>query len=139
MQLKKYLVNTPPPKAGGFGLRLKAGSIGHSADYPLSRRRVSQKMFVLPQGALCAPFQTKGYASRMVRIAHPTLLLQYPPQGEGWGEGINKTNCLIIIPSSWPSPEGRRESFFILVQDIQVTTQIIVGHPPPKGGESGRR
>jgi len=26
-------VNTPPAKAGGFGLRLKAGSIGHSADY----------------------------------------------------------------------------------------------------------
>ena len=26
------LVNTPPAKAGGFGLRLKAGSIGHSAD-----------------------------------------------------------------------------------------------------------
>ena len=25
-------VNTPPAKAGGFGLRLKAGSIGHSAD-----------------------------------------------------------------------------------------------------------
>jgi len=30
------LVNTPPAKAGGFGLRLKAGSIGHAADYPLS-------------------------------------------------------------------------------------------------------
>ncbi len=26
-------VNTPPAKAGGFRLRLKAGSIGHSADY----------------------------------------------------------------------------------------------------------
>ncbi len=26
-------VNTPPAKAGGFGLRLKAGSIGHSADF----------------------------------------------------------------------------------------------------------
>jgi len=25
-------VNTPPSKAGGFQLRLKAGSIGHSAD-----------------------------------------------------------------------------------------------------------
>ena len=25
-------VNTPPAKAGGFGLRLKAGSVGHSAD-----------------------------------------------------------------------------------------------------------
>jgi hypothetical protein len=25
-------VNTPPAKAGGFGLRLKAGLIGHSAD-----------------------------------------------------------------------------------------------------------
>jgi hypothetical protein len=25
-------VNTPPAKAGGFGLRLKAGSIGHAAD-----------------------------------------------------------------------------------------------------------
>ena len=25
-------VNTPPAKAGGFGLRLKAGSIGPSAD-----------------------------------------------------------------------------------------------------------
>jgi len=25
-------VNTPPAKAGGFGLRLKAGSIGHSTD-----------------------------------------------------------------------------------------------------------
>jgi hypothetical protein len=25
-------MNTPPAKAGGFGLRLKAGSIGHSAD-----------------------------------------------------------------------------------------------------------
>jgi hypothetical protein len=25
-------VNTPPAKAGGFGLRLKAGSIGHPAD-----------------------------------------------------------------------------------------------------------
>jgi hypothetical protein len=29
-------VNTPPAKAGGFGLRLKAGSIGHTADlHPL--------------------------------------------------------------------------------------------------------
>jgi hypothetical protein len=27
-------VNTPPAKAGGFGLRLKTGSIGHSADSP---------------------------------------------------------------------------------------------------------
>ena len=26
-------VNTPPPKGGGFGLRLEAGLIGHSADY----------------------------------------------------------------------------------------------------------
>jgi hypothetical protein len=26
-------VNTPPAEAGGFGLRLKAGSIGHSTDY----------------------------------------------------------------------------------------------------------
>jgi hypothetical protein len=26
-------VNTPPAKAGGFGLRLKAGSVGHPADY----------------------------------------------------------------------------------------------------------
>ena len=25
-------VNTPPAKAGGFGLRLKAGSVGHPAD-----------------------------------------------------------------------------------------------------------
>jgi hypothetical protein len=25
-------VNTPPAKAGGLGLRLKAGLIGHSAD-----------------------------------------------------------------------------------------------------------
>jgi len=25
-------VNSPPAKAGGFGLRLEAGSIGHSAD-----------------------------------------------------------------------------------------------------------
>jgi hypothetical protein len=28
----KPLMSTPPAKAGGFGLRLKAGSIGHSAD-----------------------------------------------------------------------------------------------------------
>jgi hypothetical protein len=27
------LVNTPPAKAGGFGLRLKAGFVGHAADY----------------------------------------------------------------------------------------------------------
>jgi len=27
-------VNTPPAKAGGFGLRLKAGSTGHPADQP---------------------------------------------------------------------------------------------------------
>jgi hypothetical protein len=26
------IVNTPPAKAGGFGLRLKAGSIGHPAN-----------------------------------------------------------------------------------------------------------
>ena len=26
-------VNTPPAQAGGFGLRLKAGSVGHSADW----------------------------------------------------------------------------------------------------------
>jgi hypothetical protein len=31
--LHKDPVNTPPAKAGGFGLRLKAGSIGHPADY----------------------------------------------------------------------------------------------------------
>ena len=30
--LYKKRVNTPPAKAGGFGLRLKAGSIGPSAD-----------------------------------------------------------------------------------------------------------
>ena len=29
-------VNTPPAKAGGFGLRLKAGLIGHAADLHLS-------------------------------------------------------------------------------------------------------
>ena len=28
----QWYVNTPPAKAGGFGLRLKAGSIGRSAD-----------------------------------------------------------------------------------------------------------
>ncbi len=26
------VMNTPPAKAGGFGLRLKAGLVGHSAD-----------------------------------------------------------------------------------------------------------
>jgi hypothetical protein len=31
--VKSTVVNTPPAKAGGFGLRLKAGSIGHAADY----------------------------------------------------------------------------------------------------------
>jgi hypothetical protein len=34
------VVNTPPAKAGGFGLRLKAGSIGPSAD---SRRYTTVK------------------------------------------------------------------------------------------------
>jgi hypothetical protein len=29
-------VNTPPAKAGGFGLRLKAGLIGHAADLHLN-------------------------------------------------------------------------------------------------------
>jgi hypothetical protein len=29
---KEDIVNTPPAQAGGFGLRLTAGSIGHSAD-----------------------------------------------------------------------------------------------------------
>ena len=34
-------VNTPPPEGGGFGLRLKAGSVGLWADYcQLSRRRL---------------------------------------------------------------------------------------------------
>ncbi len=28
----RFQVNTPPAKAGGFGLRLKAGSVGTSAD-----------------------------------------------------------------------------------------------------------
>jgi len=28
----KVVVNAPPPKGGGFGLRLKAGSVRHSAD-----------------------------------------------------------------------------------------------------------
>ena len=27
-------VKTPPPKGGGFGLRLKAGLIGPAADFP---------------------------------------------------------------------------------------------------------
>ena len=37
-QLKSLaVVNTPPAKAGGFGLRLKAGLIGHTADCPLSQ------------------------------------------------------------------------------------------------------
>jgi len=31
-QTKGLIVNTPPAKAGGFGLRLKAGLIGHAAD-----------------------------------------------------------------------------------------------------------
>ena len=30
--LQEILVNTPPAQAGGFRLRLKAGSIGHAAD-----------------------------------------------------------------------------------------------------------
>ena len=30
-------VNTPQAKAGGFGLRLKAGLIGRTADCPLSQ------------------------------------------------------------------------------------------------------
>ena len=30
--LGKWPVNAPPAKAGGFGLRLKAGLIGHAAD-----------------------------------------------------------------------------------------------------------
>jgi len=35
------VVNTPPPEGGGFGLRLKAGSVGLWADYcQLSRRRL---------------------------------------------------------------------------------------------------
>ena len=28
----QLIVNTPPPKGGGFGLRLKAGLVGHAAD-----------------------------------------------------------------------------------------------------------
>jgi hypothetical protein len=28
-------MNTPPAKAGGFGLRLKGGLVGHTADCPL--------------------------------------------------------------------------------------------------------
>ncbi len=31
--LASSIVNTPPAKAGGFGLRLKAGSIGRATDY----------------------------------------------------------------------------------------------------------
>ena len=33
LEAHRVTVNTPPAKAGGFGLRLEAGLIGHSADY----------------------------------------------------------------------------------------------------------
>jgi len=32
-RINQKFVNTPPAKGGGFGLRLKAGSIGRAADY----------------------------------------------------------------------------------------------------------
>ncbi len=32
LRMAYKIVNTPPAKAGGFRLRLKAGLIGHSAD-----------------------------------------------------------------------------------------------------------
>ena len=32
-EVKTEIVNTPPAKAGGFKLRLKAGSVDHTVDY----------------------------------------------------------------------------------------------------------
>jgi len=73
---------------------------------PLSHRRVSQKIFVLPQDAPCAPFQTKNYASRTVRTAHPTLLLQHPPPKRG---------CFLSSPGVNPRFTGRQHA----TRDIQ--------------------
>ena len=33
LKAERDIVNSPPAKAGGFGLRLEAGSVRHSADY----------------------------------------------------------------------------------------------------------
>ena len=53
------------------------------------------------------------------------------PQGEGWGErsegpGIKfKGDCLNNIPSSWPSPGGRRNALFIGSRLAFMTLQTI--------------
>ena len=57
--LEFRIVNTPPTKAGGFPLRLKAGPIGQSADYhSLSHPRVPQMPALPLEGVVkgCDPF-----------------------------------------------------------------------------------
>jgi len=81
-------MNTPPAEAGGFGLRLKAGSIGHPADQPPP-----------PQGeGWEAGRQTENTVSRrekepffmpVARILLNSICLQVDPPPEGGGLQIH--------------------------------------------------
>jgi len=73
-RLKIHLqVNAPPAKAGGFGLRLKAGLIGRTADGSLSRNRER------------AGERVQESTSVLLSPLSPTL----SPQGEGRGRKSN--------------------------------------------------
>ena len=59
-----FLVNTPPPKGGGFGLRLEAGLIDPSG-------RFSQMTLKLSSGSSGFFFQTSS-------VTFPLVATQYP-------------------------------------------------------------
>jgi NAD(P)H-flavin reductase len=67
-ELAQASVNTPPAKAGGFSLRLKAGSVGHAAD-----RGVPSPLVGEGQG--------EGHEPQRRFAAHP-LIPTFSPKGE---------------------------------------------------------
>lgn len=73
-----HLWNARPAEAGGFGLRLKAGRVGHSADSPLShdweRTRVRVEWVTInftPHPAL-SPRRGEGASLQAGGFADPT-------------------------------------------------------------------
>jgi len=78
-------VNTPPPEGGGFGLRLKAGSVGLWADYcQLSRRRLP--LFESNFADVSPPLSPLAWRHPSRPSPHPG-----PPKGGGFTDPLSGT------------------------------------------------
>ena len=81
MLLRLRQVNTPPAKAGGFGLRLKAGSAGTSADWShLSAKRGSsnwEHTFHYLSSPSPQPSPTRGEGESIRRLKPAGLQIPY--------------------------------------------------------------